>query len=117
MPSSGRLRRLPATTSRKRPPELSGRPRRNPTARRSRGPKGKIPRRSATSHARVTRAPVRCGGPDGRFWSHGLVGHCSRHGYCLDLRQLTDVSSCNLQQYVSCKRRWQLAGCPGLPQD
>jgi polyhydroxyalkanoate synthase len=35
--------------------------------------------------------------------------------YRLDLRQLTDVSCCNLQQYVSCKRRWRLATCPGLP--
>jgi signal transduction histidine kinase len=29
----------------------------------------------------------------------------------LDLRQLTDVSFCNLQQYLSCNRYWRLAAC------
>ena len=34
-----------------------------------------------------------------------------------DIRQLTDVSRCNLQQHLSCNRHRQFSACSDLPRE
>jgi len=49
--------------------------------------------------------------------SRATVGLGSKYVAWFDLRQLTDVSHCNLQQHLSRNRhRARLATCPDLPR-
>jgi len=53
------------------------------------------------------------GWPRGRLRSHRLVGLGSTYVTWFNLRQLTDVSRCNLQQHLSCNKRRALHYLPG----